>query len=236
MYKIAICDDHRITIDHVSEFIMKSFKEQCRVFTFTTPKELEHYVNIVLKGDLDILIIDIDLITDNGIRVAERLKANFPHLRVIFISGQIQFVRNIFEIRPIYFVEKPMEDAKLLSAVSLAIQDIEQNTRNTVSITAKGVLLQLDINNLMFLESKKRSVALHEGHNERDCYIKLDIIEKNLPKKFCRCHHSYIVNFDYASELKMYQFTLFNGVNIPISQRRYKEVKRLFSNYLGGSL
>ena len=101
MYKIAICDDQRITIDHISEFIMKRFNEQCRVFKFTTPKELEHYVNNVLKGDLDILIIDIDLITDNGVRVAERLKANFLHIRVIFISGQIQFVRAVYEYRAV---------------------------------------------------------------------------------------------------------------------------------------
>ena len=236
MYKIAICDDHKVTIDHISEFIKKRFDEQCKVSEFTTPKELERYVNIILKGNLDILIIDVDLITDNGVRVAERLKANYPNIRVIFISGQLQFVKGIFEIRPIYFIEKPMDDTKLLSAVSMAIQDIEQNTRNTVFITAKGILLKLDINNLMFLESNKRTVVLHEGKNQRDCHMKLDFIEKNLPKKFCRCHHSYIVNFDYVSEMKMYQFTLFCGANVPISQPKYKEVKRLFSKYLGGSL
>ncbi len=237
MYKIAICDDHKVTVDHISEFIKKRFREQCRVSEFTTSRELEYHINIILKGELDILIIDIDLVIDNGIKVAERLKSSYPDIRVIFISGQIGFVGGIFEIIPIYFVEKPMDDTKLLSAINLAIQDIEESTRDaTIVIESKGTVISLNFKGIKYFENNKRTIIVHEGKNRRIVYSKLDLIEKSMPLGFCRCHQSYIVNFDYVRELKMYQFDLSDGAIVPISQLKYKEVKRLFLKYLGGSL
>ncbi len=236
MYKIAICDDHRSTVEYVSSFIKKEFGDQHKIFEFVTPKELERYVNVVLKGDLDILVIDVDLVTDNGIKVTERLKKSYPGIRVIFISGQIRFVGDIFELKPVYFIEKPIDGTKLLSAIHLAIQDIEEGARDTISILNKGVVLNLDLRKIMYIESCQRTVTIYEGKNKRDVNTKMDVIEKLLPEKFCRCHQSFIVNFDYVRELTMFKFILFSGAKIPVSQSKHREVKHLFTRFLGESI
>lgn len=236
MYKIAVCDDNMSTVEYISAFITKKFKDQHKIFKFDNAKDLERYVFAVLKGELDILIIDIDLVTDNGIRVTERLKKEYPTIRVIFVSGQTRFVGDVFETKPIYFIEKPINSDKLLSAVSMAIQDIEEGARDTITIRSRGTVLSLDLRKIMYLASTQRTVTIFEGKNTRDVYGKLDEIEKFLPGKYCRCHQSYIVNFDYVKELTMSQFILFNKAKVPISQSKHKDVKCLFMRYLGESL
>ncbi len=236
MYKIAVCDDHLPTVDHVDALLTKEFADQCTIFTFDAPRDLEQYVNEVLQGTLDILIIDVDLVVDNGIQVAERLKSRYPGIRVIFISGRIQFVLDVFEIRPIYFLEKPIDSVKLQSAVRLAIRDIERDARDIVSIESKGTLVKLNLKEVLYFESNQRMVVVYLNGEEREIYNKLDVIEKQLPDRFCRCHQSFLVNFDFVLEMTAFQFVLFNRQAIPISQSRHKDVKRAFAKYLGNSL
>lgn len=236
MYRIAICDDNLAAVDCISDIITKNFGEQYKIYKYDSPIYLEDYINNVLKGQVDILIIDIDLGCDNGIKVAERLKRQYLNIRIIFISGKINYAKDIFEIKPIYFLEKPIDKNKLISAITLAVQDIEEGEKETVSIESKGIILKMDLKKVRYIESNGRTAIFHEGNNKREAYIKLDILEKIIPEKFCRCHNSIIVNLDYVLELSRFQFTLIGGAKISISQHKHKEVKRKFMKYLGDCL
>ena len=202
MYKIAICDDQQATLDYISAIVAGEFGEECKAYPFNTPKALESYAATVLKDSLDILIIDIDLVTDSGIRVTERLKKANPRIRVIYISGQIRNIVDVFETRPVYFLEKPIERSKLQSAILLAIRDIEDHAPNTISVESRSSTIQIDLREIMYFESSQHTVMVYEGENSREIRTKLDAIEKLLPERFCRCHQSYLVNFDYVREMQ----------------------------------
>ena len=62
--------------------------------------------------------------------------------------------------------------------------------------------------------------------------------ENNLPSKyFVRCHRSYIVNVKYIKSITKNKKTadrvlLSNGIKIPISKDKYKDINDAFINYI----
>lgn len=58
-----------------------------------------------------------------------------------------------------------------------------------------------------------------------------DIIEK-LPSDFYRCHSSYIVNLNKVLYLSSHLITLSDKTEIPVSSKRYAQIKEDISNYL----
>lgn len=236
MYRVAICDDNPFAVEYVNKIITAHFENEFKIYKYENPSVMELYIEDVLKGELDVLIIDIDLGRDNGIRVADRLKTKYPEIRIIFISGDIHYAGDIFETKPIYFVVKPISETKLVSAVRLALQDIESSSRELLSINTKSTLIKISIRNIKYIESRKRVAVIVEENIEREVYEKLDTIMKLLPDKFCQCHQSYIVNMDYVHQLDKFEFVLFCGARLPISQSKYYDVKKIFMKYLGDSI
>ena len=86
------------------------------------------------------------------------------------------------------------------------------------------------------MESEKHVVSFHiAGERERwRHYGTLDMIESMLPEEtFYRIHKSYLVNREYLKFVGNYKALLKNGVVLPISQPRFKEVKKTFLMYRG---
>ena len=58
-------------------------------------------------------------------------------------------------------------------------------------------------------------------------------MENNLPSKyFVKCHRSYIVNVKHINSITKNKVFLSNGMKIPISRSKYKEVSDAFINYV----
>jgi two-component system response regulator LytT len=235
MYRIAICDDDNFTVEYITDLISKKFQNY-KLFKFDNPIFMEFYIQETLKGEIDILIVDIKIGIISGIEIANRLKKLNPQIRIIFLSQQINFAEDIFEIKPTYFLVKPINKGKLFSAIMLATEDIETGKKETITINTRGCILNLELRKIKHIESSKRTVTFYENKSSREAYVKLDDISKLLSERFCRCHQSFIVNFDYVVSLNSYHLILNCGKEIPVSQSRYKEVKQNFLKYLGGNI
>ncbi|WP_373598999.1 LytR/AlgR family response regulator transcription factor [Paraclostridium bifermentans] len=58
-------------------------------------------------------------------------------------------------------------------------------------------------------------------------------MEKILPSKyFVRCHRSYIVNVKHIKTITKNNVFLENGVKVPISRGKYKEINDTFIDYI----
>ncbi len=236
MLNIAICDDDTIILEHMGELIKKEVGDEHKISMHCNGYALELYVDETIKGNLDVLFIDIDLVTLNGIEIAKRLKMKYPHIKIIFVTGHINYAQNIFESQPTYFLTKPIQRDKLALAISMAKQSLENDIRRTISFTAKGYVVKVMLNNVKYIESSRRTAIVHESDIDREVYERLNEIERRLPDNFLRCHQSYIVNMDRVRHLNMYCFLLNSGEKIPVSQSQYNHAKKIFMKYLGDSL
>jgi len=108
-----------------------------------------------------------------------------------------------------------------------------EQSSNFFAYKIRQSIYKVQTKDIMCLESHRRKMILHMADGRvQEFYGKIkDICQSNLMDYgFISIHKSYVVNFCYINKLKYLELTLANGTILPVSQKRYKDVK---SRYLG---
>ena len=225
-----VCDDDLIISNRISKYIKDKFGHN--VVTVTNR---DAALEIIHSISIDLLIIDIVLKNDNGILLAEKIQKIQPDIKVIFITGYGSvYYDDIFEnIAPQGFLEKPIQ----YNILNFFIKQIEgeykkKSTKLKISYDFKEYLIPID--KILYIQSTKRVCEIITENETFRCYKKLSGFLEELPDFFIRCHQSYIVNINYVKSHEIGQFTLTNGMIVPISKSYAKNAKNLYLMNFGG--
>lgn len=236
MINITICDDDKNILEYLNKLLGKIIKIDYRIENFTSGYDLENYIKNIVYGNVQIVIIDIDLKDHLGIDIVKSIQSIYPHIKIIFMTGYVGYVEDIFEVDALYYLAKPIKEDKLKKSLDKALEAIESDKGKVVNLSMKGKVISLDLNKICYMESQLRIVIIHGDDFEQTVYKKLKEIENILPVNFIRCHQSYIVNIDKVEKLTSNYFLINNGAKVPISQSKYKSTKEKFLEYLGENL
>lgn len=235
MYQVAICDNDKISLKYLNQLVDECMEEEHHIASFRQNEALEYYIEETMKGKVDIVFLDINLDRCSGIDVAKRIKKMFRHIRIIFVTGFLEYSGKIFEIRPTYFLAKPIKKSDMLKALLRAKAELEEECKHSITLVSKGLIARFPFTHVIYIESNARKLAVYLTDDRVEVYAKLTDIEKQMPDYFVRCHQSYIVNMEYVKYLNQNTFQMNNGTQIPISQSRLKTVKEQFLKMLGES-
>ena len=236
MLKIAVCDDQEKIVKTICNMIEKNVSDEISIQKFFNSFSLTDYYLKGVNKSLDILIIDVELGKDNGIFVASLIKKQYPNVKIIIVTGYINYAEDIFETEPSYFLIKPINEEKLIKALEKSFKQIEFDRQNCISISLKEGIIKIYMRDIKYFESQGRYLFIHERKLTRKIYLKLDDVEKNLPSNFLRCHKSYLVNMDYIKEFRNKEILLFSNDIVSVSRPKYTEAKLKFLSYLGDKL
>ena len=120
--KILICDDDQDIACYIKE----------EVATFFKMKHLLTEIDVFYDGkcvnetahNYDIAILDIAMDEIDGITAAKKLKEKNPDTVLIFVTVHKEFLDDIIDLKAIRFIEKPVENQKLISALEKAVEVI----------------------------------------------------------------------------------------------------------------
>lgn len=199
--QIAVCDDQREILVEVEQKIKDYFPEHDAVL-FETPIELEDYILDKSKPDIDIIIMDIVFELDNGIESVKYIQRKFPDIKVIYLTGYIDFVRDVFETDLVYFLLKPIDDAKFVDAVGKAVRQLKENPVEKLTVQTKTQIRCVPIDRILYVESDRRKVLIHLGDEIIAYNTKLDEVQEYLGESFLRCHQSYLVNMKHIIKVE----------------------------------
>ncbi|MBQ7203391.1 MAG: response regulator transcription factor [Eubacterium sp.] len=233
MYKVVACDDNHEITNYLEKIVRENYFSDINIVTFQTSFSLLDYVFDTAKGNVDILLIDIDLGDDNGIDIAEQIKQRYPHIKVIFITGYIDYARDIFEAEPCFFLVKPIDEGRLIQALDKAVSLIKEDRQRCISIVSRGEIRNLQLSQIRYIENRNRTLIIREKNLDFEVHMKLGKFEEQLPENFVRCHQSYVVNLDHIRELTIDGANLYSGELVPVSRSKYADVKQAFLRYLG---
>lgn len=236
MIHIGICDDDRMSIANISEMLKNMVGSDYQITEFTKGEDLEAYLDELESDVFHILFLDINLITQNGISLAEKIKTKFPAIKIIFISGNILYCQDVFGVQPTGFLIKPIQQNKLKAALDLAMINDVADECEMVAVHIKNKIRKIPASEILYIESKLRKICFITKKENIVVYGKLSDIMQELSPKFLRCHTSYIVNLDAVVALEKNKLLLSGNRSINVSQTYYKKTKEAFVNYLGGLL
>ena len=205
-----------------------------RIITLTTLASLKAV--LAAKEQIDILITDIIMPAGqpNGIDIVRSLFPQGSGTQVIYVSGYLEQSLEVYPTNHLYFLLKPVEEERLKEAIDLALSTIERQRPSMLRIKMGHKEQLINTATIVYLSSNLRKVTVHCKTNQFETYAKLDDLMPQLPECFVRCHRSYIVNLTYAVSLKEDSIQLYNGVTLPVSRRRAKEVQHALLARISG--
>lgn len=231
MYRIAICEDDDLQRQNLKNHISKTLSEissELKIYTFNSGEEL-------LKSDLeniDIYFLDIQMDELTGMDVAKIIRSTNDNCEIIFITSHIDYIQEGYKVRAYRYLLKPICYEDLKDNLLSCITDIIKRKDNFLVIENKGLIENIVINDITYIEVIKSDIIIHTKNKSYNTKSRMKILEKDLLiHDFFRCHKSYLINMKHIQFIKKDIVTI-NNEEIPVSKHRISSLKTKLTKVL----
>ncbi len=232
MINIGVCDDesvHRNKIKEILLDILKTFNLEYKIYEYDSGESLLNNY----PSNLDILIIDIQMKSINGMDTARKIRENDDDVEIIFMTSFAEFMQDGYEVRAYRYLLKPINENKIMKHITPCIKDIMRKRSNYITLNTRNYIDRVKIDSILYIETNRPNVLIYTNDNIYSIKMSMSKIEKELKDcGFFRCHASYMINLSKVES--MYGNTVIvGGKDIQISKYRVKDLKLAITNILG---
>ncbi|MBR5938771.1 MAG: response regulator transcription factor [Clostridiales bacterium] len=238
MYKIGICDDEKKMCTDLENMIDSFFKkrgESCEIQVWNSSESLR---NDMPKFRPEILFLDIELPTENGVSVGKFIRDDLGDeaMNIVFISHKTNYAMELFQIHPYDFLVKPFQEELLYATISKILK-LEEIQNKEFRYTYNRTEYSVPYGDVLFFSSRNKLVLIHKCNGEVISYYgKLKDIADKLPFQFACISKSYIINMKHVTSWKYDSVLIEDGTRLPIAQSQRNEFKKLMYNYSIGEV
>lgn len=234
MLEIVLCDDNKDYLD-IEE---RQISEYCRtagivnqITKFTSAVEMvERIKNNQIRPN--VFFLDLEMRPLSGIQAAEEINRLLPAAQIVFVSGYVQYITDVYETNHIYYVLK----GELEERLEQVFEKIHQRTameEEYLLLEQKGIRQLVKQNKIQYVERIGRKTRIVLSDDIIETTEKVDEIYKKLNQTiFVHSHTSFIVNLFLVEEYHRYKFVMKNGKEIPISRSCVPEAREKFVEWV----
>lgn len=197
-------------------------------------EELSQYLS---RGNrLDILFLDIQLISTDGISIGNFIRSVLEDMEtiIIFISSKSSYAMSLFKIQPLDFLIKPLKDKTVEDTLERAIR-VYESKNQIFEYYSKGYFFKIPYNKIIYFYSQNKKIVIVLKDKELSFNAKLKEVATRVPHNFVMIHQSYLINLDYVQECSYEIVKMNDGSYLNISQPYRKKVReRIIKNYKWG--
>lgn len=233
MFKVAICDDEMTSLMINQALTEQVLTESGIEYEITTFDNMENMISALSKEDeeYDLLLSDILAVGMNGIEAAEELRRLGDKIPIVFISSTADYALDGYRVSALRYLQKPVQIDILKEAI-LEAYGSKKNKQENLSFQVGDRFYKVNLDDIIYLESSMRDTEVVTKNDRIVVHNKFSDMEKKLPEnRFCRCHRSYIINLSEVKDIARYRFLTKNGIEIPISQIQYQDVKNAYKKF-----
>ena len=158
-----------------------------------------------------------------GKKIREEL--NDELTQIVYISAKDSYAMELFDIRPLNFLVKPLKKEKIESVLKTARKVLGSNNQY-FEYKIGNVNFNVSISDVLYFESSGRKVKIILKDDEKEYYGKLSEVEKKLKNSdFFSIHKSYLINYNYVIEYTYEYVKMSNNEILGISQNNRKAVR-----------
>ena len=228
-YKIAICDDCDVDRQYILNMVTLWGERSgyiVHVDLFSSAENfLFHYAE---EGDYDILLLDIEMGTMDGVTMAKRLRKENDTVQIVFITGYSDYILEGYEVAALHYLMKPVKTEKLCAVLDRAAQKLAKNEK-VLNFEIGGEMIRVPIYQIRYADVFGNYVTIHASS---DVTIKMTLsdLEKQLDERFYRAGRSCIVNLSQISRVTKAEIKLSDGTAIPLPRGAYDGINRAIIN------
>jgi len=242
MIRIAICEDNLSELQmqkQIIQSVMMNMAKNVEVFCFQSGEDL--LFEIDTTGNMDIIFMDVEMSGISGIETAKLIRKRDTRAILIFVSCHNQYYREIIEVQPYAFIDKPVSE-KRIEQILRNILETGFDFTEIYIFTYNKKLYNIPLMQIRFFQSDKRIIRLDTIYsspvtNEYMFYGKLEEVEERVNKtnvKFLRIRKSFLVNSRFITEYSAEKVVLDNGMVVEISKKYKENVRQYYLSVLRG--
>jgi DNA-binding LytR/AlgR family response regulator len=231
--KISICDDLKNELDKLENLCFE-YDRNAIISKYSNGQELCSELNDGNKAD--IIILDIDMPGDDGIKIGKRIRESDSDVIIIFYTSYPQYAVESYDCDAFYYLMKDCSKEKFFTVLKRAYDKLKIN-RKYIIIQQRKTPRRISISDIYYIECVKKHLNYHiEGEdieisaNLSDAYSELKDFE------FYQVHQGYIVNLKKIYKIDDYMIILTNGNKVPISVRKKTEVITRYADFMEKNL
>lgn len=232
MIYVAICDDNTKQVNIIKQYLFDYQRDtQCdlKIYHFMCGKELcESSVTY------DLVFLRIEMEGMDGLETSKIFRQKQKRTQIIFVSGHLKHAVNSFEVHPFYFIMRPVTADAIYKVMNEYIEYFNDDISQNYILEFKGMrgpllLNQTDIYMFEYIGNRRISIFTQDKKYVIRGGI-TEIINLVDPERFMSPFRGFLVNMQFVNRLNNGILYMKNGIEVPIAQKKLKEVQRFISS------
>lgn len=230
--QVLVCDDDLAFVDKAAQKIDECLRSEGVNAAITKCSDPGKLTGTDLLR-FDVMFLDVDMGTVNGIDVARETRKLHGDALIIFLTRFVEFSLEGYEVNAFRYLLKDNFEMRLSAYIKDALKALAQK-RDSFVFLVNGEECVVKYQDIVYLESQLRMMCLHTADQTREnrFYATMEEMENELaPAGFLRIQKSYLVNMRCIKKLNYNQVLLTDGTTLPVSQKKYAEIKLQYMNW-----
>ncbi len=227
--KIAICDDEIGVCTKLEEIVSRVLSDSQIVYMIDVFYSGEGLIAGLKRESYNLIFLDIELTGINGVETGAYIRdvLGNEQVQISYVSGKEFYAMELFAIRPINFLIKPLTYEKVKQVIEKYIK--VEGIAPVYFKYKKGVdLASIPLSDILYFTSEGRKIQITTLHGEEFFYGKMDDVYTSIKnQKFLFIHRSIIVNYRYIKNLKYEKVEMIDGTEFTISQKRRRAIREI---------
>lgn len=187
----ALCDDDKYITKEIKKLLLEYAKDNRITIDIDEFESGEELLNS--EKNYDIIVLDYQLGSTNGLTVAKELRKRNVLSSIIFLTSYPNFMIDAFEVNTFRFLLKPIDKSKFFKAIDDYIKIVDANY--PITIIQNKELKKINSNEICYIEADGKYSNIHLSDKIMHCSKTLAGVTKLLPAYcFVKTHRAFVVN------------------------------------------
>lgn len=225
----ALCDDDKYITEEIKKLLLEYAKDNRITIDIDEFESGEELLNS--EKNYDIIVLDYQLGSTNGLTVAKELRKRNVLSSIIFLTSYPNFMIDAFEVNIFRFLLKPIDKSKFFKAIDDYIKIVDANY--PITIIQNKELKKINSNEICYIEADGKYSNIHLSDKIMHCSKTLAGVTKLLPAYcFVKTHRAFVVNLHYIKSYSSDTVYLSNGESAFLSKNYQKSFQTSYMNFL----
>lgn len=233
--KIAIVDDSSLDRDFLKNGLEIIFEERnienLEIQEFSSGEELLNYLRENPSDFFHIIFMDIYMEDLTGVETAKEIRKTDEQVKIVFITTSNEFASESYEVKAEDYLIKPFNKERLEKTLERLV--IKKKKEDKILKFSENKVVHVD--SIVYTTFSGHYVTIYL---KDETSIQVRCTQKNFEKQiehFPQLISSFkgiTVNLAQVDNIESDRFKMKNGSFVPISRRKYAEIKKAYTRFL----
>lgn len=230
--RIAICDDSVKDQEHFIK-ALHGWDPTMRPECFLDGTSLLAAAQEAAQGFFDIVFLDIYMPGEDGVKIAQELKAISPKTELVFVTTSDEHAVEAFSLHALHYLVKPVTTEGIVEAFHRLTQLTGTKKRPVITLSVGHGSHTVYLDEICYIQSVKHmKEAFLTGGRLIRVWTSMEELEARLGRDFLRLGRGTFVNMEQIEQMGVDTCILRSGIRLDLPRRERTAIRAAYDNFL----